>query len=145
MITKEEMDAMIKEGLERLGVGDQGFKKRCQELDDLIEEMRARNREEKAGKAISAREQGLPKKISQRDDVKLLDDLGEIRHLLEKASNSLDSFQCRYKLVYKIEDDRETQKWFFEQRRDMELGISIISDYIITACEKIHKIEKERS
>ena len=42
-----------------------------------------------------------------------------------------------------LDDDAETQSWFFEQRKDMELGISIISDYIISAQEKLFTIEQK--
>ena len=43
-----------------------------------------------------------------------------------------------------LDNDAETQGWFFEQRKDMEIGISIISDYIISAQEKLFMIEQKK-
>lgn len=40
MITKEEMDAMVAEEIKRLGVGSLEFKRKCQELDNMIEKAR---------------------------------------------------------------------------------------------------------
>jgi hypothetical protein len=148
MITKEEMDAMVEEELKRLGVGSTEFKRKCQELDDMIERAKAHFFTNKSDDDLTSEGQDeiLEKGFSKKtNDIQLLDDLGEIRHLLEKASNSLDSFQYRYKLMFSLDDDAETKDWFFKQRKDMELGLSIISDYITTACEKIHLIEKEKT
>ena len=146
MITKEELDAMIEEKLKSLGVGSPEFIQGCKELDDMIEKAKSHSTKNKpendfgTGGSDGAFEEETPKKI---EDVQLLDDLGEIRNLLEKASNSLDNFQCRYKLMLTLDDDAETQSWFCEQRKDMELGISIISDYIISAQEKLFTIEQK--
>ncbi len=146
MITKEELDAMIEEKLKSLGVGSPEFIQGCKELDDMIEKAKSHSTKNKPENDFGTRgsdgafEEETPKKI---EDVQLLDDLGEIRNLLEKASNSLDNFQCRYKLMLSLDNDAETQSWFFEQRKDMELGVSIISDYIISAQEKLFTIEQK--
>lgn len=146
MITKEEMDAMVEETIKRLGVGSPEFIQGCKELDDMIEKAKAHSSKKETendfgtGGSDGAFEEETPKKV---EDVQLLDDLGEIRNLLEKASNSLDNFQCRYKLMLSLDNDAETQGWFFEQRKDMELGISIISDYIISAQEKLFTLEQK--
>ena len=146
MITKEELDAMIEEKLKSLGVGSPEFIQGCKELDDMIEKAKAPSSKKEPENNFGTRGSGVafeeetPKKV---EDVQLLDDLGEIRNLLEKASNSLDNFQCRYKLMLTLDDDAVTQSWFFEQRKDMELGVSIISDYIISAQEKLFTIEQK--
>ena len=146
MITKEEMDAMVEKELKRLGVGSSGFMRKCQELDDMIERARLRFFTDKPDNDLPSerREETLEKESpGKTNDIQLLDDLGEIRHLLEKASNPLDNFQCRYKFMLSLDNDAETQGWFFEQRKDMELGIFIISDYTISAQEKLFMIEQK--
>lgn len=148
MITKEEMDAMVEETIKRLGVGSPEFIQSCKELDDMIEKAKSHSTKNELKNAFDTggSDEALEEETSKKEeDVRLLDDLGEIRHLLEKASNSLDNFQCRYKLMFSLDDDAETQSWFFEQRKDMELGLSIISDYITTAHKKLHLIEKEKT
>ena len=120
MITKEELDAMIEEKLKSLGVGSPEFIQGCKELDDMIEKAKSHSTKNKpendfgTGGSDGAFEEETPKKI---EDVQLLDDLGEIRNLLEKASNSLDNFQCRYKLMLSLDNDAETQSWFLNSVR----------------------------
>ena len=139
---------MLNEEIERLGVGSPEFKRKYQELDDMIEKARSYFFSNEPDDDLTFEEQDNPseKKSPEKiDDIQLLDDLGEIRNLLEKASNSLDSFQYRYKLMFSLDDDAETKGLFFKQRTDTELGLSIISNHITTVHKKLHLIEKEKT